>query len=172
MATGQRATSIKRILVPTDGSSASLSAARYAAELAGALGAEVTLLHVVEVPHIPSRFLGKPNAQLRAEFVEAGRAILSMVQKTFSDVGVPVSTELREGRAGDVIVLMAVQGKYDLIVMGSRGLEPSESALLGSVSDHVAHHARCPVLIVRRGTAGTSHAVPTVSEGAGGEADE
>ncbi len=146
-----RVTLIKKILVPTDGSPASLSAARYAAELARAFGAEVTLLHVVEVPRIANYFLKKPNTELRKEFTDAGKAILAMTQKTFLDVGVSVNIELQEGRAGDVIVLMALQGEYDLIVMGSRGLEPSESVLLGSVSDHVAHYAPCPVLIVRRG---------------------
>ena len=88
---------------------------------------------------------------VRQQFVEAGKAILALARTAFSDMGVVANTELQEGRAGDVIVLTALQGKYDLIVMGSRGLEPSESVLLGSVSEHVAHYARCPVLIVRRG---------------------
>ncbi len=148
----QSVTLIKKILVPTDGSPASLGAIRYAAELAKAFGAEVTLLHVVEVPRIPNCFLKKPDTQLRQQFVEAGKAIPALARTTFSDMGVVANTELREGRARDAIVLTALQGKYDLIVMGSRGLEPSESVLLGSVSEHVAHYARCPVLIVRRGT--------------------
>lgn len=147
-------TTIEKILVPTDGSLASFGAARYAAKLAKAFEAEVTLLHVVEVPRIPDQLLiEKRDSELRREFIEAGKAILALTQKTLSDLGVPANTELLEGRPGDAIVLAAVQGKYDLIVMGSRGLGPSESALLGSVSDHVAHYARCPVLIVRRGTA-------------------
>ncbi len=140
---------ITRILVPTDGSAEALEAAEYAAEIAHAFGAVVTLLNVVDVPRIPQQFLKAPDTQLRQELAEAGKAILALTQKTLSDAGIPATTELREGRPGDAIVLEAIQGRYDFIAMGSRGLAPSESMFLGSVSDHVARHAPCPVLIVR-----------------------
>ncbi len=149
----EKPTLIKRILVPTDGSQEALEAAEYAAEMAKAFGAEVTLLNVVDLPRIPQRFLKATDTQLRQELAEAGKAILSLTQKVLSDAGVPAQTELREGRPGDAIVLAAVQGHYDLVVMGSRGLAPSESLLLGSVSDHVARYAPCPVLIVKGGQA-------------------
>ncbi|MHB0869575.1 MAG: universal stress protein [Chloroflexota bacterium] len=145
----KKPTLIERILVPTDGSTEALAAADYAAEVARVFGAEVTILHVVGVPRIPEYFLKAPETQLRQQFIDAGKAILAMTQKSFSGAGIPATTELREGRPGDVIVLTALQGKYDLIVMGSRGLEPSESLMLGSVSEFVARHAPCPVLIVR-----------------------
>ncbi|MGE5618356.1 MAG: universal stress protein [Sphingomonadaceae bacterium] len=145
----KKPTLIKKILVPTDGSTEALAAADYAVEMARAFGAEVTILHVVGVPRIPEYFLKAPESQMRQQLMEAGKAILSLTQKVFTDAGIPATTELREGRPGDVIVLTALQGKFDLIVMGSRGLDPSQSLLLGSVSDFVARHAPCPVLIVR-----------------------
>lgn len=152
MARAQRkSTLIRKLLVPTDGSTEAQEAARYAAELALALGAEVTLLHVVQLPRIPGRFLKMADEELRREFVDAGKGILALAQKVFTDAGVPATIELREGRPADVIVLMAVQGNYDLIVMGSRGLDPSESIRLGGVSDQVVRHAPCPVLVVRAG---------------------
>ncbi len=39
--------------------------------------------------------------------------------------------------------------KFDMIVMGSRGLSEIRSFFMGGVSDKVSHHAVCPVLIVR-----------------------
>jgi len=147
----KNSTLIKKILVPTDGSTEAQAAVRYAVELAQALGAEVTLLNAVQLPRLPARILEIADEELRKEFFDAGKSILESAQKSFTDAGVPATMELREGRPADVIMLMAVQGKYDLIVMGSRGLDPSESILLGGVSDQVVRHARCPVLVVRAG---------------------
>ena len=39
--------------------------------------------------------------------------------------------------------------KYDLIIIGSRGLSRAKAFLLGSVSDKVVRYANCPVLVVK-----------------------
>jgi nucleotide-binding universal stress UspA family protein len=41
------------------------------------------------------------------------------------------------------------EGKFDLIVMGARGLSKIEELVLGSVSDGVTRHACCPILVVK-----------------------
>ncbi len=60
---------------------------------------------------------------------------------------VTVERVVSEGSPGDVLVDAAADA--DLVVVGSRGRGGIKSALLGSVSSHVAHHAPCPVVIVR-----------------------
>jgi nucleotide-binding universal stress UspA family protein len=45
--------------------------------------------------------------------------------------------------------LVAEAGDADLIVVGSRGRGGLKSALLGSVSGHVIHHASCPVVVLK-----------------------
>ena len=50
---------------------------------------------------------------------------------------------------GEEILRAAADEKADLIVLGSRGLSQVKAFLLGSVSDKVSHHAKCPILIVR-----------------------
>ncbi len=146
---------ITKLLVPTDGSESAMEAATYAAALARQFDATVTLLHVVEVPrlsiHIPP-FGTLHRDQLREELYETGRAILAMAQQPFLQAGVPVETQLREGRVVDRIAEVAVSGRHDLIVMGSRGTGIPAREFLGSVSDEVAQVAPCPLLIVRRGT--------------------
>ncbi|HVF47233.1 MAG TPA: universal stress protein [Pyrinomonadaceae bacterium] len=61
-----------------------------------------------------------------------------------------ISHEVLAGPAARRIVEAAEEWKADLIVMGTHGRTFWSRALLGSVSDPVAHHANCSVLIVRK----------------------
>ncbi|KAJ8493091.1 hypothetical protein OPV22_014812 [Ensete ventricosum] len=53
------------------------------------------------------------------------------------------------GDPKETICQAAEQMQTDLLVVGSRGLSKIRRAILGSVSDYCAHHANCPVLIVK-----------------------
>jgi nucleotide-binding universal stress UspA family protein len=57
--------------------------------------------------------------------------------------------KVAEGYAADEILNTAEQGKYDMIVIGSRGMGAVGRFLVGSVSDRVVHHAHCSVTVVR-----------------------
>jgi len=65
-----------------------------------------------------------------------------------ADPGVPVERSVVEGPAAQVL-LRAAAGA-DLLVLGSRGRGGFAGLLLGSVSQQCAHHAPCPLVIVRR----------------------
>lgn len=56
---------------------------------------------------------------------------------------------MAEGNAGEEILRAAEKEKVDVIVIGHRGRSIKSELLLGSVSQNVIHHAKCPVLIVR-----------------------
>ena len=60
-----------------------------------------------------------------------------------------VSTKIAEGRPAERIVEAAKEGKFDIIIMGSRGMGGAREFFLGSVSHRVAIEAPCPVLIVK-----------------------
>jgi nucleotide-binding universal stress UspA family protein len=63
------------------------------------------------------------------------------------DPGVTIEREVVEGSPADVLLRAAADA--DLLVVGSHGRGGFAGLLLGSVSQQCAHHAPCPVVIVR-----------------------
>ncbi len=113
---------------------------------------KVVLLHVVPrilYPAAPTEgVLIDTGAMMKELEAEAG-AILKRAQESLKSDGVSVQTELRRGVPAEEILKAADSEKVELIVMGSRGLSAVKAFLLGSVSDRVSHHSKCPVLIVK-----------------------
>jgi nucleotide-binding universal stress UspA family protein len=85
----------------------------------------------------------------RAGQAERNRAQLDAVLAELPD-GLPTESEVLVGDPADALV--SVSSHLDLLVMGSRGYGPRLGALLGSVSRRVTWNARCPVLVVPRGS--------------------
>jgi len=83
------------------------------------------------------------------ELEEDGKAILAKGEETVKAEGVRVETRLKQGVPAEELLRAAADEKADLIVLGSRGLSQVKAFFLGSVSDKVSHHAKCPTLIVR-----------------------
>lgn len=135
---------MRKILVPTDGSTYSLKAAEYAAELARELESKVSILHVSEYhPRVRARELVQEEEKL-------GEEILSKTKEIFDKARVQVHVmKLEFGHPADIICSVAEREQFDLIVMGEKGAHEIGRFMLGSVADRVAHHAPCPVMIVR-----------------------
>lgn len=135
---------MRNVLVPTDGSPYSIKAAKYAAQLALDLGSKVSILHVSEYhPRVKARELVEEEEKIGAD-------ILSGTKEVFDKASIPVEVmRLEFGHPADVICSVAERGGFDLIVMGEKGAHEIGRFMLGSVADRVAHHAHCPVLIVR-----------------------
>jgi nucleotide-binding universal stress UspA family protein len=145
-----------KILVATDGSKEAQLAATTAADLAQRTSSE---LHVVYVGHMPPVFYESPGAwaldpdlqkrmQGRAE--EEARARLDEQVRRIREADSEVAgAYARLGRSDAEIVGLSEELGAGLIALGSRGLGPLRSALMGSVSDSVVRHAHCPVLVVR-----------------------
>jgi nucleotide-binding universal stress UspA family protein len=62
---------------------------------------------------------------------------------------VNVAMELRDGNPPTQIVAVAVEGGFDLVVVGHGGEGRLRELILGGTSERVAHSAKCPVLIVK-----------------------
>ena len=153
----------KKILVPLDGSEHSLRALTIAIQIAKKFGGKITLIHVYSVtirpvimpepttltpPMIPAMTPAEVSKAVEATR-KAGASILADGEQKVKAKEVQVETILREGHTVQEIVKTAKEGKFDLIVIGGRGISKIRELLLGSVTDGVIHHAPCPVLVIK-----------------------
>lgn len=136
-----------KVLLATDGSQGAALAARAAADVCEATGAE---LHVVHAWHsVPTARL-KPF--MRAELKRLGEELLEKGVRQVEEAGGCVAdAHLVEGRAADEILNLAEEIGAGLIVIGSRGLGTVGRIALGSVSESIVHSANYPVLVLRGG---------------------
>ncbi|MGD0549346.1 MAG: universal stress protein [Candidatus Bathyarchaeia archaeon] len=141
-----------KILVGLDGSDYSLKALDFATDLAKKYQSQLVLVHVV-MRQIYA--INPPEAGVLAgtaivrELEEDGKAILAKGEEIVKAQGIPVETRLKQGVPAEELLRAGADEKVDLIVLGSRGLSQVRAFFLGSVSDKVSHHAKCPTLIVR-----------------------
>jgi nucleotide-binding universal stress UspA family protein len=135
-----------RILVPHDFSEASAAAVRRAAAWADALGAEITLLHVVEPVVYPEFYsVDVLPDDLMERLVERSERALGAAAE---DLLGKARAEVEVGRAANTIVDFADPDRFDLVIMATRGLSALEHALLGSVAESVLRRCRVPMLAV------------------------
>lgn len=143
---------LKRILCPVDFSATSNDAARYALELAGALGAELELLHVHHVPlHESDANAPKSVDDLAPELRKHLLAQLQGCKQALGPAAANVRTTLVVGVPYIAIDEAARRSNADLIVMGTTGRTGLARVLLGSVTERVLRLADRPVLTVRSG---------------------
>ncbi len=136
-----------KVLLAVDLNADSIGVGRRARDLATRLGAELTVLHVVEyVPVEPVGETMMPPVQLIDELAAAARQRLAALG---ADIGVDVQHQRVEiGNVKSEIVRVARDMKSDLIVLGARerhGL----SIFVNFTEDTVLHAAPCDVLAVR-----------------------
>ena len=140
---------IRKILIPHDFSTTSAASLRYAAVWAEALGAEVTLLHAVEPVVYPEFYSVDvlPNDTIGRLCSRSEEALAAAAKEHLGKRPVEVTVEV--GRAADTIIDLADPAKFDLVIMGTRGLSALEHLVLGSVAENVLRRCRVPMLTVR-----------------------
>jgi nucleotide-binding universal stress UspA family protein len=149
---------MKTIVVGIDGSDGARAALSWAVEEARMRHAALRVVHAWTLTPIlvPAAAFGSiggafPAPQDDAVFEDENRELLDAAVAAVLDGqrDVPVNKVLVRG--SPVPALLEAAEDADLLIVGSRGLGGFGGLLLGSVSDQVAHHARCPVVIVRGG---------------------
>jgi nucleotide-binding universal stress UspA family protein len=139
----------RTIVVGVDGSSSSRKALTWAAAEAADHGAELVVLNVWEhtlLPPAGSVSVSEhyvPDTSQRT----TGDLLQVIKEELGEDPPVPVRAHVRQGRPAKVLIDESTGA--DLLVVGHRGHGGFAGLVLGSVSQHVAAYAKCPVVVVR-----------------------
>ncbi|WP_250002959.1 universal stress protein [Actinoplanes sp. M2I2] len=137
------------IVVGVDGSPGSRAALTWAAAEAADHGAglrvvnvwEHTLLPPVGSVSVSERMVPEPSQTTSEELLQVIKEELG------ENPPVPVEAHVRQGRPAKVLIDESAGA--DLLVVGHRGHGGFAGLVLGSVSQHVAAYANCPVTVVR-----------------------
>jgi nucleotide-binding universal stress UspA family protein len=140
---GQEVRMVGTIVVGIDGSEHSIAALRWAVDEGRLRGWEVHAVATWEFPHAlnPVTMFTIQSEPFVAEAEHALERALAAVDAQ----GVELKTEVVEATAA--MYLVAASREADLVVVGSRGRGGFTGLVLGSVSQHLVSHARCPVLV-------------------------
>ncbi|KOF52686.1 MULTISPECIES: universal stress protein [unclassified Achromobacter] len=141
---------MKRILIPTDGSQASLHAVQ--ALLQARRYDPVSQVDLLTVqPPLPVGLLDRPLApeELDALCRETGEHAQREAARLLDDAGLPCNRRVELGPPAETIARVAAETGANEIYMGSRGLGSLSSVLLGSVAAKVLRLTELPVTLAK-----------------------
>jgi nucleotide-binding universal stress UspA family protein len=130
------------IVVGTDGTEAAERAVDRAGEIARAFGATVHVLSAYSDDKTPLVGSGRQGDRPHAQ------QYVDRAQERLAKQGVESEAHLSNQEAGRALVAIADEQRAQMIVVGNRGMT-GPKRVLGSVPNHVSHHAHCDVVIVR-----------------------
>ncbi|CAN5645160.1 hypothetical protein BH24ACT18_BH24ACT18_02040 [soil metagenome] len=141
-----------KILLASDSSEHADVAARAAVDLCEATGSQLHVVHAWRPP-TPPGYTGRPLPTAYDSLYEreAGDLLTAQIKRIEAGGGSVADAHLKRGPAVDEILDLREEVDAGLIVAGRRGLSPLKRLVTGSVSDGLARHASCPVLIVDGG---------------------
>lgn len=138
---------VKPVIVGVDGSSDSVRALEWAAEYARWVEAP---LHGVISWEVPTLYGDTFSDKWDSTGVEQKhREVLDKAVGQALGEGAQVEPHVERGNAAKVLVRASKDAQ--LVVVGSRGHGGFSGMLLGSVSQHLVTHARCPVVVMPHG---------------------
>ena len=153
----------EKILIPIDGSQQAHEALVKGVELAKILGSKIEIIHITTFSDEYTPFIAKGNITTKestppqwiSEYLEnIKQTHQKMIDEAFEYAkkaapDLNITIKLLTGRAAENIIREADKGKFDLIVIGCRGLGGIKGLVLGSVSHSVVNGSKIPVMIVK-----------------------
>ena len=139
----------KTIVVGVDGSPGSRTALNWAAAEAADHAAELVVVNVWEHTLLPpagslsvsEKYVPDPSQRTADDLIQ-------VIKEELGDQP-PVLVQPRVKQGTPAKVLIEESANADLLVVGTRGHGGFSGLVLGSVSQHVAAYARCPVAVIR-----------------------
>ena len=145
-----------RLLVPTDFSKEADHALDVAADLCTKLdGAEILLLHVMEVPFGSFSVMGEVHTDhafeqlYQVKLIDKTKERLAELEGKLQERGTHVTSKLVFGNAFENIAATISDEEVDMVVMGSKGASGLSEIFIGSNAERVIRNAKCPVLTVK-----------------------
>lgn len=156
-----------KILVPVDGSTASINAVKKSIELAKKMNGTIKLLSVVHIDGLQNYLrykkqwsqvdgsaiselnqLNPEEKKIEEKMKENSWRILKAVVEKLDFSNIHTEEEVLIGEPYEVILETARNENFDLIVMGNRGFSKIKRFFVGSVTQRVISDSPCPVLVM------------------------
>lgn len=148
-----------KILVPIDGSTNSMKAAEYGADIAQIYGSEMVVLHVLfshsgfafHTETVTGTITTSSLDDLNTAAKNEAEKWFNQVNKITERTKIKVKSEvvLTVISIVEAILSYAEKEGIDLIIVGSKGRSGWKKLILGSVASGISTYAHCPVLIVK-----------------------
>lgn len=138
---------LRRILVPIDGSKSSLRGLQFGINLAKQNKSQITLIQIIpkafaygltDSNKIQKKIRNKAESNLKLTLGLCTKNNVMATKKLIIDQNI-----------GQSILNHAERNDFDLIIIGSRGPDPSFGIFLGSVANFVVHKSKLPVLLIK-----------------------
>lgn len=147
--TASGAPSFQRVVAACDFSPASTRALEAAAAIAARTGAQLTAVHVLDLPGELPEHRQPAFASYRTARFEQARASLGKTVSALAQGSSEVGTLLVVGKPYEEILQIAAEHQADLLVIGVHGHGILDPLMFGTTTHRVVRQATCPVLIVR-----------------------
>ena len=144
--------SYSSLLFVSDFSACSESAVEAVASLAKLLNAKLHVLHCVEPVDMYATRYGTEQTlyfEMMKEIRTGANTDMQKLHDEFSQLGLQVSTVIREGKAADEIIAYAAEHNISMICISTHGWSGLKHFMLGSTTEKVLRRAPCPVFVIR-----------------------
>ena len=137
---------IKKILVPLDGSKYSFHALDVAISLSSHYSSSIIAVYVFDLPiSLEFGVIDPVGERLKKKILGA----MKTAKLRCKEQNIPFKSIMTHGKVEPGIIDVSKKEKCDIIVVGKRGKSSVAEIFLGSVSHYVIHHSKIPVIIVK-----------------------